>query len=83
MSTSDYGLELYVDSNGNLRRTTSHHDGDNYVLYRYWKEGLTERQKENFLLKVYNGNYTQRDITRYTCKAGLELADTFGWKVRH
>ena len=83
LSTSDDSLELYVDSNGDLRRTTSHHDGDNYVLYRYWKEGLTERQKENFLLKVYNGNYTQKDITRYTCKAGLELADTFGWKVRH
>lgn len=83
LSTSDDSLELYVDSNGDLRRTTSHHDGENYVLYRYWKEGLTERQKENFLLKVYKGNYTQKDIARYTCKAGLELSDTFGWKVRH
>ena len=83
LSTSDDYLELYVDSNGNLRRRTSHHDGNNYILYRYWKEGLSERQKENFLLKVYNGNYTQKDITRYTCKAGLELSDAFGWKVRH
>ena len=83
MSSSDDYLKLYVDYNGDLIRHTSNHDASSYVLFRYWKEGLTERQKENFLLKVYNGNYTQRDITRYTCKAGLELADTFGWKVRH
>jgi hypothetical protein len=83
LSTCDDDLELYVDSNGDLRRHTSNHDASSYVLFRYWKEGLTDRQKENFLDKVYNGNYTKKDITRYTCRAGLEIADNFGWKVRH
>lgn len=83
LSTSDDDLELYVDSNGDLRRHTSNHDASSTVLFRYWRAGLTERQKQNFLDKVFSGNYTQNDITKYTCKAGLEIADNFGWKVRH
>ena len=74
--------ELYVDSNGDLHKSESHHDGSNSILYRYWKEGLSDTQKENFLDKIYNGNCTQKDITRYTRKAGLEIAELFGWRVR-
>lgn len=73
---------VYVDSNGDLRKSESHHDGSNSILYRYWKEGLTEEQKENFMSKIYNGECTQRDITRYTRKAGLGIANMFGWTVR-
>jgi hypothetical protein len=74
--------ELYVDSNGDLHKSESHHDGSNSILYRYWKEGLSDIQKENFLDKIYNGECTQKDITRYTRKAGTEIAELFGWKVR-
>ena len=80
-SSCDYE-RLYVDSNGDLRKDESHHDGSNYILYRYWKEGLTEQQKKNFLNKIYNGECTQKDITRYTRKAGVAIADAFGWTVR-
>lgn len=74
--------ELYVDSNGDLHKSESHHDGSNSILYRYWKEGLSDNQKENFLNKIYNGSCSQKDITRYTRKAGVEIAELFGWKVR-
>lgn len=80
-SNCDY-QELYLDSNGDLHKSESHHDGSNSILYRYWKEGLTDTQKENFMDKIYNGTCTQKDITRYTRKAGLEIARVFGWKVR-
>jgi len=80
-SSCDYE-RVYVDSNGDLRKEESHHDGTNSILYRYWKEGLTETQKENFLDKIYNGKCTQKDITRYTRKAGIEIADAYGWTVR-
>lgn len=73
---------LYVDSNGDLRKEESHHDGSNYILYRYWKEGITEQQKENFLDKIYSGEVTSRDITKYTKKCGVDIANTYGWKVR-
>jgi len=73
---------VYVDSNGDLRKTECHHDGSNSILYRYWKDGLTDVQKENFLDKLYYGKATQKDITRYTRKAGVGIADAFGWTVR-
>ena len=80
-SSCDYE-RVYVDSNGDLRKEESHHDGSNSILYRYWKEGLTDEQKENFMSKIYNGECTQKDITRYTRKAGLGIANAFGWTVR-
>lgn len=73
---------IYVDSNGDLRKVESHHDGSNSILYRYWKDGLTEEQKENFMSKIYNEECTQKDITRYTRKAGVGIANLFGWTVR-
>lgn len=82
MYTSCDYERVYVDSNGDLRKEESHHDGSNSILYRYWKEGITEIQKENFLDKIYNGKISQRDITRYTRKAGLGIANAFGWTVR-
>lgn len=80
-SSCDYE-RVYVDSNGDLRKEESLHDGSNSILYRYWKEGLTEVQKDNFLDKIYNGKCTQKDITRYTRKAGVEIANAYGWTVR-
>ena len=73
---------VYVDSNGDLRKEESHHDGRNYILYRYWKAGITERQKDNFKSKCYSGELKKTDITRCTRKAGVSIAARFGWKVR-
>lgn len=80
-SSCDYE-RVYVDSNGDLRKEESHHDGNNSILYRYLKESLTEEQRDNFLDKIYNGECTQKDITRYTRRAGVGIAKVFGWKVR-
>lgn len=82
MYTSCDYQRIYVDSNGDLRKEECHHDGSNSILYRYWKDGLTDVQKENFLDKLYNGKAIQKDITRYTRKAGLGIANAFGWTVR-
>ena len=80
-SSCDYE-RVYVDSNGDLRKEESHHDGNNSILYRYFKDELTDEQKDNFLDKIYNGECTQKDITRYTRKAGVGIAEVYGWKVR-
>lgn len=80
-SSCDYE-RVYVDSNGDLRKEESHHDGNNSILYRYFKDELTDEQKDNFLDKIYNGECTQKDITRYTRRAGVGIAKMFGWKVR-
>lgn len=44
----------------------THHDGTNHYTYRYLKEGLTDRQIENFEDLLYNGLANKRHITQYT-----------------
>lgn len=80
-SSCDYE-KVYVDGNGDIRKYESHHDGNNSILYRYWKDSVTDEQKENFLNKIYIGELKREDITRYTRKAGLGVARSYGWKVR-
>ena len=70
----------YVDNKNNLRSKQSHHDGTNYYLYRMWKEGLTDTQKENFLNKIYTRQVTSKDITRYTKSLGKIVCDIYGIK---
>lgn len=73
---------LYVDSNGDLRFEGSHHDGSNSCLIRYWKDGTTEDQKNLLMDKWIFGKAAKSDISRYTRKAGLKIAEMYGWKVR-
>ena len=82
MFSSCEDKRLYVDSNGDLRKEESHHDGSNSILYRYWKDNITDTQRQNFLNKIYSGEVTSRDITKYTKKCGVDIANTYGWKVR-
>lgn len=77
----DY-VTWFVDDRGDLMCRDIHHDGTNLYLYRAWKFGISETQKENFLYKVYRGKATRADITKYTRKIGTYVADVYGWKVR-
>ena len=70
---------IYVDGYGNLRKDESHHDGNNHILYRYWKNDITDEQRDNFLDMLYNGTATSKDITRYTKAIGKDIADYYGW----
>ena len=78
----DY-VTWFVDDRGDMWCRDIHHDGTNLYLYRAWKEGITEAQKRNFLDKVYCGNATRKDITRYTRRIGEYVADIYGWKIRN
>lgn len=77
-SDCDYG-EWYVDRYGNFRSTQSHHDGTNCYLYRSWKPGLSEQQRENFLDAIYYGKVTSKMITRYTKSVGKLVKQVYGW----
>lgn len=79
MSTSCDYEKIYVDSYGNLRKTESHHDGTNTILYRQWKDGITDTQKDNFRNKCYEGRLTKADITRYTESLGKLFCEYYGW----
>ena len=77
----DY-VEWYVDGNGDLRCRGIHHDGVNHYLYRVWKDGVSETQKNNFRQKWADKKATRKDLSRYTRKIGTYVADVYGWKVR-
>ena len=77
----DYGT-WFVDDLGDLRFEGAHHDSKNYYLYRTWKDGISDVQKENFLEKLYYGKFNRRDITRYTRRLGDEISKVYGWKYR-
>ena len=80
-TVGDY-VKWYVDDLGDLRCKDTHHDGTNFYTYRAWKTDISETQKENFIDKLYNGNATRKDITRYTRRLGEYVADVYGWKIR-
>ena len=79
MSTSSDYEKIYVDGYGNLRKSESHHDGSNSILYRQWKDGITDTQKDNFRNKCYEGRLTKADITRYTESLGKLFNEYYGW----
>lgn len=80
-SDCDYNT-WYVDGNGDMRCEAVHHDGRNHYLYRVWKAGISDQQKENFLAKIYRGAATRQDITRYTERLGDYIGEVYGWKFR-
>lgn len=71
--------EWYVDDQGDLRCTAAHHDGTNYVLYRAYRDDISDEQIDEFLEKIYDGKATQDDIDTYTRKLGDEIAKVYGW----
>ena len=79
MSTSCEYEKIYVDGYSNLRKTETHHDGTNTILYRQWKDGITDTQKDNFRNKCYAGRLTKADITRYTESLGKLFCEYYGW----
>lgn len=77
----DY-VTWYVDGNGDIRCKGTHHDGTNNYLYRAWKDGISDEQKDNFRRKWAEQKATRKDLSRYTRKIGTYVADVYGWKVR-
>lgn len=77
-SNYDY-TTWYVDSNGDFRCDDIHHDGTNHYLYRVYKDGVSESQKERLKEKLYEGTATRADIVRITRRLGDEIGKVYGW----
>lgn len=69
----------YVDRFYNLRFDGVHHDGRNHYLYRAWKPGLSDKQKDRFMDKIYHGTLCESDISRYTRRLGDYIGKAYGW----
>ena len=63
----------------NVRGKMIHHDGVNYVVYRAFKDGLSDEQRERFLDALYYGKCTPNMISRYTRSIVSEVNEVYGW----
>ena len=73
--------EFWVDSHGVFHAAMYDHDGTSYVVYKAWKDGVTEEQKENVWSALYFGKCTNRMLRRYTRNIGGDIAKVYGWNV--
>ena len=64
---------------GDLRCDAVHHDGTNLYLYRVWKDGVSDVQKDHLMGKILDGKATRKDITRLTAKLGPHISAVYGW----
>lgn len=67
-----------IDRYNNLNLKAIHHDGTNYVVFRELKSDLSDVQIDNFLNKIYCGEATKRDLTRYTKSVGHYFDEYYG-----
>ena len=77
-SDTDY-TTWYVDKKGDFRCDDIHHDGTNHYLYRVYKDGVSEYQKDRLKEKLYEGTATRADVTRITRRLGDEIGKVYGW----
>lgn len=73
----DY-LKVYTDRY-DVKSTAIHHDGVNYITYRMLKPNLSEVQIDNFLSKLASGNFSKKDISRYTTSLKSQINKIYGW----
>lgn len=73
----DY-LKVYADRY-DVKSVAVHHDGVNYITYRMLKPNLTEVQIDNFLNKLTSGEFSQKDISRYTISLRNKINQIYGW----
>ena len=69
----------YVDRYGDLRCDDVHHDGTNHYLYRAYRDGVSEAQRDRLKEKIYDGTATRSDIARITRRLGDEIGRVYGW----
>ena len=56
-----------------------HHDGDNYYLYRKFKDDISEEDKDTLLEKILNHSVTEDDINKVTDRLGDVLEKLYGF----
>ena len=69
----------YVDRLGDLRCDDIHHDGTNHYLYRAFRDGVGEQQRDRLKERIYSGIATRSDIVRLTRRLGDDIGKVYGW----
>lgn len=78
-SECDYDT-WYVDTvTGEFACNAIHHDGTNRYRYRVFKDGVSDRVKENVKERIYSGTITDAYLNRFTKRLGDIVRNVYGW----
>ena len=72
-------IKFYTDNVGDFKLEGVHHDGRDYITYREVKETTTDNQLDRLTQKIYDGEATRADITRYTRGIGKKVSKALGY----
>lgn len=75
------GYKRFYVENGDFKAEVSHHDGTNLILFREWRDGISDNQKERLRDAIYMNRADEADILikRYTKGLGRRIAEIYGW----
>lgn len=75
------GYKRFYVENGDFKAEVSHHDGTNRILFREWRDGISDNQKERLRDALYMNRADEADtlIKRYTKGLGRRIAEIYGW----
>lgn len=66
---------------GNNIADCLYYNTNDFVVFKAWKDGVTDEQKENVMDALYCGKCTNRMLRRYTRNIGEDIAKVYGWNV--
>lgn len=75
VGSGDY-KKVYVKGNDVIMEDT-HHDGNNIYKFRLIKD---INNIHNLTNKIYVGNFSSKDISRYTTSLAKMVKEIYGWK---
>jgi hypothetical protein len=68
-------MKVYVEGK-DIIMEDRHHDGTSFYTFRLIKD---EDKIHNLTNKIYDGNFSSRDIQRYTTSMGKLVREIYGW----
>ena len=69
-------VEFYADKY-NVRATLAHHDGTNYILFRYVED---YDKADRICEKIYNGEMDEQEFMKATKSLRPFVAKIYGWR---
>ena len=79
-SSCDYVTIYYDTTDRQVKGRGIHHDGINYVIFRKWKNNLSDNQKDKLYNAMYSGDIDyEKLLKRYTTSISKEVKKIYGW----
>ena len=78
-SCGDYQKIWHDPETDDILEDDIHHDGTNHYRFREIRAGV---DMEPLLDAIYNGDFTEEDVAKYTKPLGKYVRKVYGWKKK-